>query len=48
MGKKIMSVRLVVAALRMLPHIVIYMQNRDCLDKDLVKYTVQGGGKRFC
>ena len=44
MGKKIMSIRLGIAALRMLPHIAFYLNNTQYFDKDLEKYSPLGGG----
>ena len=44
MGKKIMSIRLSIAALRMLPHIAFYLKNKQYFDKDLEKYS-QGRGE---
>lgn len=43
MGKKIMSIRLGIAALRMLPHIAFYLNNKQYFDKDLYKYSKSGG-----
>ena len=48
MGKKIMSIRLGIAALRMLPHIAFYLNNKQYFDKDLCKYSKSGGGNTLC
>lgn len=43
MGKKIMSIRLGIAAMRMLPHIAFYLKNKHYFDNDLEKYSQLGG-----
>lgn len=49
MGKRIISIRLGLTSMRIIPHILLYLSNRRIFDKDLVMYSSikMGGVKRF-
>lgn len=47
MGRKVLAIKRVISASRMIPHIFLYLRNRKKFDLDLVKYSRGERGIRY-